>query len=115
MTLTRTLAAAAFALLAQPALAADKMTLMLDWFINPDHAPIVLAQDKGYFADAGLEVEIVAPADPADPPTLEEIQEFLSDRLASFKKPTRLEVVPELPRNASGKLLKHRLRDEYGK
>lgn len=60
-------------------------------------------------------VAIVVPADPADPPTLEEIQEFLSDRLASFKKPTRLEVVPELPRNASGKLLKHRLRDEYGK
>ena len=60
-------------------------------------------------------VAIVVPADPADPPTLEEIQDFLSDRLASFKKPTRLEVVPELPRNASGKLLKHRLRDEYGK
>ena len=32
--------AAALALLAQPALAADKVTLILDWFVNPDHAPI---------------------------------------------------------------------------
>jgi fatty-acyl-CoA synthase len=56
---------------------------------------------------------IVVPADPADPPTLEEIQDFLAPRLASFKKPTRLEVVEELPRNASGKLQKHRLREEF--
>lgn len=56
---------------------------------------------------------IVVPADPADPPTLEEIQDFLAPRLASFKKPTRLEVVDELPRNASGKLQKHRLREEF--
>lgn len=57
---------------------------------------------------------VVVPADPADPPTLEEIQEFLADgRLASFKKPTKLEVVEELPRNASGKLQKHILRAEY--
>jgi fatty-acyl-CoA synthase len=60
-------------------------------------------------------VAIVVPADPADPPTLEELHGFLSDRLASFKKPTRLEIVDELPRNASGKLLKHKLRAEFGK
>ena len=56
---------------------------------------------------------IVAPADPADPPTLEEIQAFIADRIASFKKPTKLEVVAELPRNASGKLQKHLLRKEF--
>ena len=44
-------------LAASPALAADKLTLMLDWFINPDHAPIILAQDKGFYTEAGLEVE----------------------------------------------------------
>ena len=57
-------------LAAQPALAADRLTVMLDWFVNPDHAPVVLAAEKGFFADEGLEVEIVAPADPADPPKL---------------------------------------------
>ena len=57
-------------LAASPAVAAEKLTLMLDWFVNPDHAPIIVADKRGYFADQGLEVEIVAPADPNDPPKL---------------------------------------------
>ncbi|MEM7321114.1 MAG: ABC transporter substrate-binding protein, partial [Pseudomonadota bacterium] len=55
---------------ATPALAADKMTLLLDWFVNPDHGPIIIAQENGYFADQGLEVEVIAPADPSAPPRL---------------------------------------------
>ena len=46
------------------------MTVILDWFVNPDHGPIVIAEEKGFFAEQGLEVEIVAPADPADPPKM---------------------------------------------
>jgi putative hydroxymethylpyrimidine transport system substrate-binding protein len=57
-------------LAAGPAVAAEKLTLMLDWFVNPDHAPIMVADKRGYFADQGLEVEIIAPADPNDPPKL---------------------------------------------
>ncbi len=53
-----------------PARAADHLTLMLDWFVNPDHGPILVAQQRGYFKAAGLDVEIVAPADPNDPPKL---------------------------------------------
>src|SRR3546814_5825193 len=55
---------------ASPAAAADKLTLILDWFVNPDHGPIIVAQEQGYFAEAGLEVEVIAPADPSDPPKL---------------------------------------------
>lgn len=54
----------------QPAQAADKMTVVLDWFVNPDHAALVVAQEKGYFAEAGLDVDLVAPADPNDPPKM---------------------------------------------
>jgi putative hydroxymethylpyrimidine transport system substrate-binding protein len=50
--------------------AADHLTLVLDWFVNPDHGPILVAQQRGYFEAAGLDVEIVAPADPNDPPKL---------------------------------------------
>ncbi len=57
-------------LYATPVFAADKMTLLLDWFVNPDHGPIIVAQEKGYFAEQGLEVEIIAPADPSDPPKM---------------------------------------------
>ena len=53
-----------------PAAASDRLTLLLDWFVNPDHAPILVAEARGYFAAAGLEVEIIAPADPNDPPKL---------------------------------------------
>lgn len=51
--------------------AADKkVTLMLDWFVNPNHGPIVIAQQLGYFKDQGLEVVIQEPADPSMPPKL---------------------------------------------
>ncbi|MDE0943110.1 MAG: ABC transporter substrate-binding protein [Alphaproteobacteria bacterium] len=50
--------------------AADKLVVMLDWFVNPDHATLLIAQEKGFFAKAGLEVELIAPADPNDPPKL---------------------------------------------
>lgn len=69
----RTLATLALTLaLALPAQAQaqDKLTLMLDWFVNPDHGPIILAQENGYFTQAGLAVEIVTPADPNDPPRM---------------------------------------------
>lgn len=58
------------ALMALPAQAQDKLTVMLDWFVNPDHGPIVLAQELGYFDEAGLEVEIVTPSDPNEPPRM---------------------------------------------
>lgn len=61
---------AAALLVATPALAQDKMTVLLDWFINPDHGPIIVAKELGYFAAQGLEVEIVPPADTSVPPKL---------------------------------------------
>ncbi|PPR62418.1 MAG: putative thiamine biosynthesis protein [Alphaproteobacteria bacterium MarineAlpha3_Bin7] len=57
-------------ILSTPAYSKDKITLLLDWFINPDHAPIIIAQQKGFFSDEGLDVSIIAPADPNDPPKL---------------------------------------------
>lgn len=56
--------------LASPSLANDKLTVMLEWFVNPDHAPMVIAQEKGLFAAAGLDVTLVPPADPSAVPRL---------------------------------------------
>jgi len=64
------LATVALSLIVTPAFAQDRMTVMLDWFINPDHGPIILAEELGYFAEAGLEVELITPADPNDPPRM---------------------------------------------
>jgi putative hydroxymethylpyrimidine transport system substrate-binding protein len=53
--------------IAPGALAQDptKLTLALDWYPNANHAGLYLAQDRGYFDEAGLAVEIYTPADPA--------------------------------------------------
>lgn len=50
--------------------AEKKVTLMLDWFVNPNHGPIVIAQQRGYFKAQGLDVVIQEPADPSMPPKL---------------------------------------------
>ena len=31
-----------------PAQAADKLTVLLDWFVNPDHGPLIVARERGY-------------------------------------------------------------------
>jgi putative hydroxymethylpyrimidine transport system substrate-binding protein len=68
--LIRLLAALALATLALPAQAQDKVRLLLDWFVNPDHAALVIAKQRGIFAKHGLDVELIAPADPSAPPKL---------------------------------------------
>jgi fatty-acyl-CoA synthase len=57
---------------------------------------------------------VVVPADPAQPPTAEDIVAWCRERLASYKKPTSVEVVDALPRNATGKVVKPVLRERYG-
>jgi putative hydroxymethylpyrimidine transport system substrate-binding protein len=46
---------------------AEKHRLILDWFPNADHVPLYVAREAGLFAKHGLEVELVAPADPNAP------------------------------------------------
>eukprot|EP00977_Amphora_coffeiformis_P018069 scaffold6147_cov126-Amphora_coffeaeformis.AAC.1 len=43
--------------------ALEKLRIGLEWFLNPDHLPLIVAQDQGYFASRGLDVTWVAPAD----------------------------------------------------
>jgi len=82
-------------LVATPSLAADKLTLLLDWFVNPDHGPIVIAEEKGYFAEQGLEVEVVAPADPADPPKM--VAAGRADLGITYQPQLHLQVAEGLP------------------
>ena len=39
--------------------------MTLDWYPNADHAGIYAAQAEGFFEEAGLEVELQQPSDPA--------------------------------------------------
>jgi putative hydroxymethylpyrimidine transport system substrate-binding protein len=51
-------------------LAPEKVNVMLEFFANPNHAPLYIAQAKGFFAQEGLEVEIREPGDPSQVPFL---------------------------------------------
>ena len=53
-----------------PAMAQERLTVLLDWFVNPDHGPLIVAQEKGMFEAAGLDITLVEPADPSLPPKL---------------------------------------------
>ncbi len=89
---------AAFALtllLALPAAAQDRLTVLLDWFVNPDHAPLIIAAERGIFAAHGLEVELVAPADPNDPPKL--VAAGQAEIAVSYQPQLHLQVAEGLP------------------
>ena len=45
----------------------EKVTLLLDWFPNVDHAPLYVAQENKIFAKHGLEVELLWGGDPDAP------------------------------------------------
>ncbi len=57
-------------LLSGPAHAKDHVRVILDWFVNPNHAPLLVAQQIGAYAAEGLDVELVPPADPSLGPRL---------------------------------------------
>jgi putative hydroxymethylpyrimidine transport system substrate-binding protein len=86
-----------------PASAADKLTLVLDWFVNPDHGPIILAEELGYFAAEGLAVEVIAPADPSDPPKM--VAAGRADLAVSYQPQLHLQVHEGLPLKRVGTLV----------
>jgi len=59
-------------------------------------------------------VAVLVPIDAEAAPTVQELAQWLGGRLAGYKKPTEVIVLPELPHNASGKVVKHLLRTTYG-
>ena len=91
------------ALAAPSAHAADNLTLILDGFVNPDHAPIIVAREKGLFAARGLEVEVIAPADPNDPPKL--VAAGRADVAVSYQPQLHVQVNEDLPLARIGTLV----------
>lgn len=62
--------AAASLVFGRPAAAGESLSVLLDWFVNPDHAPLVIAEQIGAFSRYNLAVDLVQPADPTMPPRL---------------------------------------------
>ncbi|MEZ5714150.1 MAG: AMP-binding protein [Paracoccaceae bacterium] len=66
-------------------------------------------------AEAGeLPMAFIVAAPGAQAPTLDEVKTYLETRLAHYKQVRVLEVVDEIPKSASGKILRRLLRDRVG-
>lgn len=72
-----------------------KITVLLDWFVNPDHAPLFVALEKGFFTRQGLEVELIAPSNPNDPPKL--VAAGKADIAVSYQHQHQMQVDQGLP------------------
>ena len=44
----------------------ERITLGLEWFLNPDHVPFFVADERGYYEEAGLELEVWEPPEHYD-------------------------------------------------
>ena len=78
-----------------PALAADKLTVLLDWYVNPDHAPLVIAKEGGYFAREGLDVDLVVSSDASAPSKL--VAAGQADVAITYKPDLMLQFAAGLP------------------
>ncbi|MEP1766788.1 MAG: ABC transporter substrate-binding protein [Sulfitobacter sp.] len=97
------LLAAVTSCFASPLWAQDQMKLLLDWFVNPDHGPVIIAQELGYFEDVDLEVEVIAPADPSDPPKM--VAAGQADLAISYQPQLHLHLHEGLPLQRVGTLV----------
>ena len=59
-------------------------------------------------------VAVVVPADPADPPALDDLRGWVKDRRPAYAAPRELVLTDRLPRAPGGKLARDRLLDEAG-
>jgi len=73
----------------------EKVSLLLDWFVNPDHAAIIIAQQEGFFEKNNLEVEIIEPADPSMPPKL--VAAKKADLAVDYQPQLQMQVAQGLP------------------
>lgn len=87
----------------KPAEDSRKLTVMLDWFVNPDHAALVVAQEKGFFTAHNLQVELQTPADPNDPPKL--VAAGKVDLAVSYQPQVHIHVNAGLPIKRVGTLV----------
>lgn len=80
-----------------------KLTVLLDWFINPDHAQLILAEELGFFEEQGLSVEMIEPADPSLPPKL--VAAGKADLAISYQPQLHMQVEQGLPLTRIGTLV----------
>jgi putative hydroxymethylpyrimidine transport system substrate-binding protein len=92
---------------ASSGLAAQKLTLILDWFPNVDHLPIYVGRHQGFFAAEGLEIEIFSPSGTSD--ALKLAASGKVDLAVSYEPQTIIAAARGLDIVVIGRLIEHPL------
>lgn len=80
-----------------------KVAIGIDWFVDPNHGPLVVALEKGFFADEGLDVTLVPPEN-----TMDNVTMVLDGRVAigmSDQPRTQIEIAGGSPLVIVGTLI----------
>jgi putative hydroxymethylpyrimidine transport system substrate-binding protein len=81
----------------------ENLDVLLDWFVNPDHAPLIIAHVNGHFEKHNLKVSLIPPADPSAPPRL--IAAKKADIAISYQPQLHLFADQKLPLQRFGTLV----------
>jgi putative hydroxymethylpyrimidine transport system substrate-binding protein len=93
---------------AQSQASLEKIQVMLEFFVNPDHAPLYVAREKNFFKDEGLDVTILVPGD------VSQVQQLLATGKTDLALADGLDYMItktelDLPITAVGSLIQHPL------
>lgn len=81
----------------------NTLTVMLDQAVNPNHAALVVAQEKGFFAAENLQVELQVPTHPDDPSKLAAVDKV--DLAVSHQPQLHIDINAGLPIKRIGTLM----------
>ena len=101
--MTKTIALIISLCACQIALALTPVKLVLDWYINPDHAPILIAEQQGYFKAHGLDVTLIEPTSSSEARNL--VLSGQADLAVDYEPETLLAINQGLPLIAVGVLV----------
>ncbi|WML48269.1 ABC transporter substrate-binding protein [Neobacillus sp. PS3-34] len=85
----------------------EKVSLMLDWYPNAVHSFLFAAQEKGYFKEQGLDVDIQMPADTNDPLKLVAANQI--DMALSYQPQVLVARGEDIPVQSFGAIVRHPL------
>ncbi len=83
---------------------AEKISLLLDWYINPNHAPVLLAISNGDFNKYGLDIELIEPSDNTDSAKLVALKKV--DLAITYQPHYQQQTKQHLPIQQIGTLIK---------
>ena len=85
----------------------QKVSLMLDWYPNAVHSFLFVAEEKGYFKEQGLDVDIQMPADTNDPLKLVAANQI--DMAMSYQPQVLVARSEDIPVQSFGAIVRHPL------